>query len=61
MIVEREGAPSLKICGRSDGRFSTEQEAKSIYVARATRGHRYGGVPNTPRCRDLFLRGLFFG
>ena len=41
--------------------FSTEQEAKSIYAERATRGHRFGGVPTTPRGRDLFLLGLFFG
>ena len=25
-----------------------------------TRGHRFGGVPTTPRGRDLFLLGLFF-
>ena len=40
---------------------STEQEVKLFYVARATRGHRFGGVPKTPRGRDLFLLGLFFG
>ena len=57
----RERAPSLYIFCRSDRRFSTEQEAKSIYAARATRGHRFGGVPTTPRGRDLFLLGLFFG
>ena len=28
-------------------------------MARATRGHRFGGVPITPRGRDLFLLGLF--
>ena len=26
---------------------------KSIYAARATRGHRFGGVPTTPRGRDV--------
>ena len=35
--------------------------AKSIYAARATRRHRFGGVPTTPRGRDLFLLVLFFG
>ena len=45
----------------SDRRFSTEQEAKSIYAARATRGHQFGGVPTTPRGRDLFLLVLIFG
>ena len=30
-------------------------------MARATRGHRFGGVPTTPRGRDLLLLGLFFG
>ena len=58
---ERESVTSLYISRRSDHRFSTEQEAKSIYAARATRGHRFGGVPTTPRGRDLFLLGLFFG
>ena len=53
--------PSLWISGHLDRRFSMEQEAKSIYAARATRGHRFGGVPTTPRGRDLFLLGLFFG
>ena len=53
--------PSLWICGRSDRWFSTEQEAKSIYVARATRGHQFGGVTITPRGRDLFLLVIFFG
>ena len=36
-----------------DRQFSTEQEAKSIYAVRATRGHRFGGVPTTPRGRDF--------
>ena len=61
MILEREEAPSFYIYGRSDRRFSTEQEAKSIYVVSATRGHRFGGVPTTPRGRDLFVLVLFFG
>ena len=52
---------SLQICGRSDRRFSMEQEAKSIYTARATRGHRFGGVLTMPRGRDLFLLVLLFG
>ena len=60
VILEREGAPSLYICGCSDCRFSAEQEAKSIYAARATRGHRFGGVPIAPRGRELFLLVLFF-
>ena len=42
-------------------RFSTEQEAKLIYAARATRGHRFGEVLTTPRGRDLFLLALIFG
>ena len=53
--------PSLYICGRSDSRFSTEQEVKLFYAARATCGHRFGGVPTTPRGRDLFLLVIFFG
>ena len=48
-------------CGCSDRRFSMEQEAKLIYAERATRGHRFGGVPTTPRGRDLFLLVIFFG
>ena len=46
---------------RSDRRFSTEQEAKLVYETRATSGHRFCGVPTTPRGKDLFLLGLFFG
>ena len=61
MILERESVSFLYICGRSDCRFSTEQETKSIYPARATRGHRFDGVPKTPRCTDLFLLVIFFG
>ena len=60
-VLERERATSLYISRHSDRRFSTEQEAKSIYAARATHGHRFGGVLKTPRGRDLFLLGLFFG
>ena len=47
--------PSIKIYCRSECRFSTEPEAKLFYAARATRGHRFGGVSTTPRGRDLFL------
>ena len=47
--------------GLSDRRFSTEQEVKLLYAARATREHEFGGVPTTPRGRDLFLLVLFFG
>ena len=57
---ERESSFSLNF-RRSDRRFSTEQEAKSIYAARATLGHQFGGVLTTPRGRDLFLLVLFFG
>ena len=37
--------------------------ARSKVVLRdeATCGHRFGGVSTTPRGRDLFLLGLFFG
>ena len=52
---------SLQISQRSDRRFSTEQEAKLFYAGRATRGHRFYGVPTIPRGRDIFLLGLFFG
>ena len=51
---------SLQDSDRSDRRFSTEQEVKLLYAARATRGHRFGGVPITPRGRDLFLLALIF-
>ena len=57
---ERESYFSL-IFRHLDRRFYTEQEAKPIYEARATSGHRFGGVPTSPRDRDLFLLGLFFG
>ena len=35
--------------------------SKVVLLARAMRGHRFGGVPTTPRGRDLFLLVLFFG
>ena len=59
-ILERESVP-YQIFGHSDRRFSMEQEAKSIYAARATRGHRFGGVSTTPRGRNIFLLVIFFG
>ena len=52
---------SLYIARRSDRRFSSEQEAKLFYAARATRGHRFGGVMTTPRGRGLLLLVLLFG
>ena len=52
---------SLLISGQSDRRFLTKQEVKLFYATRATRGHQFGGVPKTPRGRDHFLLGLFFG
>ena len=51
---------SLWDSGLLDCRFSTEQEAKLLYAARATRGHPFGGVPKTQRGRDLFLLALIF-
>ena len=60
-FLKRERVTSLKISRRSDRRFSTEQEAKLFYAARATRGHRFCGVPTTPRGRDLFLLSFLFG
>ena len=53
--------PSLWDLGKSDRRFSTEQEGKLLYAARTTHGHQFGGVPTTPRGRDLFLLALIFG
>ena len=38
-VLEREGVLSFYIFGHSDRRFSTEQKAKLLYAARATRGH----------------------
>ena len=60
-ILERERVTSLNISRRSDRRFASGQKVKLFYAARATRGHRFGGVPTTPRGRDLFLLVLFFG
>ena len=59
-VLERKGVPSLYIFGHSDRRFSTEQEVELLYAARATHGHRFGGVPTTPRGRDLFLLMILF-
>ena len=51
---------SLYISRRSDRRFTLGQE-EMFYAARATRGHRFGGVPTTPRGRGLLLLVLLFG
>ena len=60
-FLERERVAYLYIFQRSDRRFASGQEVKLFYAARATRGHRFCGVPTTPRGRDLFLLVLFFG
>ena len=59
-FLKRERASSLWDFGRSDRRFSTEQEGKMLYAASTTRGHQFGGVPTTPKGRDLFLLALIF-
>ena len=51
---ERERAPSLYIFGHSDHRFSTEQEVKLFYAARATCGH------DLVEFRQLQEVGIFF-
>ena len=51
----------LYISQRLNRRFSSEPKAKLFYAARAMRGHRFCGVLTTPRGRDIFLLGLFFG
>ena len=47
--------------GRSDRRFSTQQEGKLLYAVRTMCGHRFGGVPTILRGRDLFLFMLILG
>ena len=61
MVLEIERVTSLYISRRSDRRLSSEQEAKLFYKARATSGHQFCVVLTTPRGRDLFQLGLFFG
>ena len=40
IVISRERKCSFSLeSGHSDRRFSTEQETKSFYAARATRGH----------------------
>ena len=58
---ERERATSISISRRLGRQFASSQEVKLFYAARATRGHRFGGVPTTPRGRGLLLLVLFFG
>ena len=41
VFLERETLPFLYNSRRSDRRSSTSQEAKLLYTARATRGHRF--------------------
>ena len=61
-VIFRERMSCFSLDLRSFGpSVLAEQEAKSIYAARATREHRFGGVPTTPRGRDLFLLVIFFG
>ena len=56
LVLEREREPFLsRIVANWTVGFSTEQEGKLFYAARATRGHRFGGVSTTPRGRNLFL------
>ena len=57
--LERESATSLKISRLSDRQFASGQEAKLFYAARATCGHRFGGVSTTTRGRGLLLLGYF--
>ena len=59
-ILERERVFYLKISHRFDCRFSTEQEAKSIYAAMAMIGHRFCEDSKTLRGKGLFLLVLFF-
>ena len=62
VVISRERKCSFSLDFRQLNRqFSTEQEVKLFYLARATRGHRFGGVPTTPRGMDLFLLVLIFG
>ena len=58
--LEREIPTSLQIFRRSDHRFSSEQEKKLIYAARATRGHRFCGVLTTRGGNGLLLLDLSF-
>ena len=60
-LIDDISREDLYISLHSDRRFSMVQEVKSIYAARATRRHRFGGFLTTPRGRDLFLLVLFFG
>ena len=59
--LKRESPNSLYISRRSNHRFSSEQEEKLIYAARATCGHRFCRVLTTPGGRGLLLLNLFFG
>ena len=56
-ILERESLTSLSISRRSDRRFSSEQEEKLVYAARAMRGHRFCRVSITPGGRGFLLLG----
>ena len=59
MIFERESSLSLDF--RPFGPSVLDGARSKFYAARATRGHRFGGVPKTPRGMNIFLHGLFFG
>ena len=52
---------SLYVFWRLAQQTPARQEAKLVYAARATRGHRFCGVSTTPGGRGFLLLGLFFG
>ena len=61
MVIFRERGGFFSLDFRPIGSsVLDEQEVKLFYAARATRGHRFGGVPTTPGGRDLFLLVLIF-
>ena len=37
-----------------------EARSKVVLCGECYYGHRFGGVPTTPRCRDFFLLALIF-
>ena len=54
----RERETSLEIFRLSDRWFSSGQEAKLFYAARATRGHWFWGVSTNPGGKGFLLPDL---
>ena len=60
-VLERERESSFSLGFRPIGPSVFDGARRKVVLrGEATRGHRFGGVPTTPRGRDLFILVLIF-